>query len=56
MEEIKKIRRAAPKDKRWYSIVENGILVIKPRTNKTAAEKRARKNKSSFWVRRTATV
>ena len=56
MEEIKKIRRAAPKDKGWYSIVENGILVTKPRTKKTAAEKRAKKNKSSFWTRRTAAV
>ena len=56
MEEIKKIRRAAPKDKGWYSIVENGILVTKPRTNKTAAERRAKKNKSSFWTRRAAVV
>ena len=49
-------KRPAPKSKGWYSIVENDILVIKPRTNKTAAEKRAKKNKSSFWVRRTAAV
>ena len=49
-------KRPAPKSKGWYSIVENGILVTKPRTNKTAAEKRARKNKGSFWLRRTAVV
>ena len=46
----------APKSKGWYSIVENGILVVKPRTNKTAAERRAKKNKSSFWTRRAAVV
>ena len=56
MEEVKKIRRAAPKDKHWYSIIENGVLVTKPRKKITAAEKRARKNKSSFWTRRTAVV
>lgn len=49
-------KRPAPKSKGWYSIVENGILVTKPRKKITAAEKRARKNKSSFWVRRTAAV
>ena len=49
-------KRSAPKSKGWYSIVENGILVTKPRTNKTAAEKRAKKNKSSFWTRRTTVV
>ena len=49
-------KRPAPKSKGWYSIVENGILVVKPRTNKTAAERRAKKNKSLFWTRRTATV
>ena len=46
------LRRHAPKDKGWYSIVENGILVTKPRTKTTAAEKRERKNKSSFWTAR----
>ena len=56
MEEVKKIRRAAPKDKHWYSIIENGVLVTKPRKKITAAEKRAKKNKSSFWVRRAAVV
>ena len=49
-------KRPAPKSKGWYSIVENGILVTKPRTNKTAAEKRIRKNKSSFWNRQKAAV
>ena len=56
MEEIKKIRRAAPKDKRWYSIIENGVLVTKPRKKITAAEKRIKKSKSSFWNRQKATV
>lgn len=56
MEEIKKIRRAAPKDKHWYSIIENGVLVTKPRKKITAAEKRAKKSKSSFWNRQKATV
>ena len=56
MEEIKKIRRAAPKDKLWYSIIENDVLVTKPRKKITAAEKRTKKNKSSFWVRRAAVV
>ena len=49
-------KRPAPKSKGWYSIVENGILIIKPRTNKKKKKKRARKNKSSFWVRRTAAI
>ena len=49
-------KRPAPKSKGWYSIVENGILVTKPRKKITAAEKRAKKNKSSFWTRRTAVV
>ena len=49
-------KRPAPKSKGWYSIVENGILVTKPRKKITAAEKRARKNKGSFWLRRTAVV
>ena len=49
-------KRPAPKSKGWCSIVANGILVIKPRTNKTAAERRAKKNKSSFWIRRAAVV
>ena len=56
MEEVKKIRGAAPKDKLWYSIIENGVLVTKPRKKITAAEKRARKNKSSLWNRQKATV
>ena len=49
-------KRPAPKSKGWYSIVENGILVTKPRKKITAAEKRAKKSKSSFWNRQKATV
>ena len=37
-------------------VIENGVLVTKPRKKITAAEKRARKNKSSFWNRQKATV
>ena len=32
-------KRPAPKSKGWYSIVGNGILVIKPRTNKNCCRK-----------------
>ena len=42
---------------------KDGIVLLKmaswprkPRTNKTAAERRAKKNKSSFWTRRTTVV
>lgn len=33
------LRHHAPKDKGWYSIVENGILVTKPRTKKNCCRK-----------------
>ena len=32
-------KRPAPKSKGWYSIVENGILVTKPRTKKNCCRK-----------------
>ena len=32
-------KRPAPKSKGWYSIVENGILVTKPRTKKNCYRK-----------------
>lgn len=49
-------KRPAPKNKCWYSIVEDGGLVTKKRKVETAAEKRTKKNKSSFWNRQKAVV
>ena len=49
-------KRLAPKNKNWYSIIEDGTLVTKPRKVVTKAEKRARKNKSSFWNSQKAAV
>ena len=53
---ITKIRRATPKDKTMCTVLEGGVLILKKRKKVTAAEKRERKNKSSFWTRRTAVV